>query len=384
MEYVEIKKVGKVVTGNTPSKKENKYYNQNYIEFVKPSNFISGKITNIKKGEEYLSYEGMKKGRTANKGDVLVTCIGNIGNVGIVEKKVCFNQQINAIKCNENYINNKYLANVIRYISPLLTHMANKAVVPILNKTQLENIKIPIFPKETQEEIANILEIIQKNIDKRKEQLLLADKLIKSRFIEMFGDLENSTLIGDVCTIKARIGWQGLSKKEYLSSGEYRLVTGVDFNNGRINFENCYYVNKERYEQDDNIKIKVGDVLVTKDGTIGKVAIVDKLDIPATLNSGVFVLRSKDSTLNNVFLVYSLLSEDFKRFIKNIKIGATVPHLNQSSFVKHKIKLPPVHLQNEFSQFVEKTNKLKFEAEKSLKEMENLYDSLMQKFFKQN
>lgn len=183
MEYVEIKKVGKVVTGNTPSKKENKYYNQNYIEFVKPSNFISGKITNIKKGEEYLSYEGMKKGRTANKGDVLVTCIGNIGNVGIVEKKVCFNQQINAIKCNENYINNKYLANVIRYISPLLTHMANKAVVPILNKTQLENVKIPIFPKETQEEIANILEIIQKNIDKRREQLLLVDELIKSRFL---------------------------------------------------------------------------------------------------------------------------------------------------------------------------------------------------------
>lgn len=183
MEYVEIKKVGKVVTGNTPSKKEKKYYDQNYIEFVKPSNFIYGKITNIKKGEEYLSYEGMKKGRIANKGDILVTCIGNIGNVGIVDKKVCFNQQINAIKCNKNYINNKYLANVIKYISPLLTHMANKAVVPILNKTQLENIKIPIFPKEIQEEIANILEVIQKNIDKRKEQLLLADELIKSRFL---------------------------------------------------------------------------------------------------------------------------------------------------------------------------------------------------------
>ena len=176
----------------------------------------------------------------------------------------------------------------------------------------------------------------------------------------MFGDFENSTSIGDVCTIKARIGWQGLSKKEYLLSGEYRLITGVDFNNGRINFENCYYVNKERYEQDDNIKIKMGDVLVTKDGTIGKVAIVDKLDIPATLNSGVFVLRNKDNTLNNVFLVYSLLSEDFKRFIENIKIGATVPHLNQSSFVKHKIKLPPLYLQEEFSQFVEKTDKLKF------------------------
>jgi len=235
-----------------------------------------------------------------------------------------------------------------------------------------------------QKRIVVTLDKIITMIDKKKKQINLLEELVKSRFIEMFGDFENSTPIGDVCTIKARIGWQGLSKKEYLLSGEYRLITGVDFNNGRINFENCYYINKERYEQDDNIKIKMGDVLVTKDGTIGKVAIVDKLDIPATLNSGVFVLRNKDNTLNNVFLVYSLLSEDFKRFIENIKIGATVPHLNQSSFVKHKIKLPPLYLQEEFSQFVEKTDKLKFEAEKSLKEMENLYESLMQKFFKQN
>ena len=248
----------------------------------------------------------------------------------------------------------------------------------------LKNFTVNVNSINEQKRIVVTLDKIITMIDKKKKQINLLEELVKSRFIEMFGDFENSTPIGDVCTIKARIGWQGLSKKEYLLSGEYRLITGVDFNNGRINFENCYYVNKERYEQDDNIKIKMGDVLVTKDGTIGKVAIVDKLDIPATLNSGVFVLRNKDSTLNNVFLVYSLLSEDFKRFIENIKIGATVPHLNQSSFVKHKIKLPPLYLQEEFSQFVEKTNKLKFEAEKSLKEMENLYESLMQKFFKQN
>ena len=224
----------------------------------------------------------------------------------------------------------------------------------------LKNFTVNVNSINEQKRIVVTLDKIITMIDKKKKQINLLEELVKSRFIEMFGDFENSTPIGDVCTIKARIGWQGLSKKEYLLSGEYRLITGVDFNNGRINFENCYYVNKERYEQDDNIKIKMGDVLVTKDGTIGKVAIVDKLDIPATLNSGVFVLRNKDSTLNNVFLVYSLLSEDFKRFIENIKIGATVPHLNQSSFVKHKIKLPPLYLQEEFSQFVEKTNKLKF------------------------
>ena len=279
-------------------------------------------------------------------------------------------------------LDTKYLYYAL--ISKNLSKYSSGATIPHIYFKDYKKEKIALISESEQKKVINILDRIIDIINKKKNQINLLEELVKSRFIEMFGDFENSTPIGDVCTIKARIGWQGLSKKEYLSSGEYRLVTGVDFNNGRINFENCYYVNKERYEQDDNIKIKMGDVLVTKDGTIGKVAIVDKLDIPATLNSGVFVLRNKDSTLNNIFLVYSLLSEDFKRFIENIKIGATVPHLNQSSFVKYKIKLPPLYLQEEFSQFVEKTDKLKFEAEKSLKEMENLYESLMQKFFKQN
>ena len=275
----------------------------------------------------------------------------------IVNGKYWVNNHVHVLKPKKN-VEIKYLMYYLNYTD--LTSYITGTTRGKLTRTALDKIQINLPELEIQREIVIILDKINNLMEKNKKRIIYLEELVKSRFIEMFGDFENSTPIGDVCTIKARIGWQGLSKKEYLSSGEYRLVTGVDFNNGRINFENCYYVNKERYEQDDNIKIKMGDVLVTKDGTIGKVAIVDKLDIPATLNSGVFVLRNKDSTLNNIFLVYSLLSEDFKRFIENIKIGATVPHLNQSSFVKYKIKLPPLYLQEEFSQFVEKTDKLKF------------------------
>ena len=379
MEYVEIKKVGKVVTGNTPSKKENKYYDQNYIEFVKPSNFISGKITNIKKGEEYLSYEGMKKGRVANKGDVLVTCIGNIGNVGIVEKKVCFNQQINAIRCNENYINNKYLANVIRYISPLLTHMANKAVVPILNKTQLENIKIPIFSMETQEEIANILEIIQKNIDKRKEQLLLADELIKSRFIEMFGD-----------PIKNDKGWEQ-KFLEKISSFESKNITKYLKCNNLI-----WLLNLEDIERNTGKIIK--KKMITKFEIPTSIIAFDenyvlysklrpylnKVALPLEEGIGtseLIPIRPRDE-VNRIYLFNVLTSESVLKFLKTKVSGAKMPRIIMSDFKKLKISLPGIKLQNEFAEFVTKIDKLKFEAEKSLKEMENLYDSLMQKFFK--
>ena len=384
MEYVEIKKIGKVVTGNTPSKKENKYYDQNYIEFVKPSNFISGKITNIKKGEEYLSYEGMKKGRVANKGDVLVTCIGNIGNVGIVEKKVCFNQQINAIKCNKDYINNKYLANVIRHISPLLTYMANKAVVPILNKTQLENIKIPIFSMETQEEIANILEIIQKNIDKRKEQLLLVDELIKSRFIEMFGD-----------PIKNDKGWEKekllenvVEKVENISKNSEIIISYIDISSinnlkNRIETYKNYYID-EAPSRAKKI-INRNDILMsTVRPNLKNIALFDiETENKAIASTGFCILRTK-TKLNTLYLFNVLLSNSFTNELSKNEIGANYPAVTENDIKNVKIALPPLTLQNEFAEFVTKTNKLKFEAEKSLKEMENLYESLMQKFFKQN
>ena len=153
-----------------------------------------------------------------------------------------------------------------------------------------------------------------------------------------------ATTIGESCTLHARIGWQGLTKKEYLNEGDYYLVTGVDFNQGHIAFNQCHFVTKDRYDQDQNIQIGLDDVLVTKDGTIGKVAIIDKpIDKPATLNSGVFVVRPKDKTqLLPRYLMLVLLSNHFDRFIERIKVGCTVAHLNQEKFIGYDFPLPSI------------------------------------------
>ncbi|HNR43510.1 MAG TPA: restriction endonuclease subunit S, partial [Bacteroidales bacterium] len=95
--------------------------------------------------------------------------------------------------------------------------------------------------------------------------------------------------------LKARIGWQGLTTAEYLTIGDYFLVTGTDFSNGKINWETCFYVSKYRYSQDKYIQLHESDILITKDGTIGKIAFIDKLPRLATLNSGVFVIRPKEN-----------------------------------------------------------------------------------------
>jgi len=152
------------------------------------------------------------------------------------------------------------------------------------------------------------------------------------------------TTIGEACTLHARIGWQGLTKSEYLDEGDYYLVTGIDFDNGHIAFDTCHFVTKERYDQDQHIQLQLNDVLVTKDGTIGKVAFIDRpIDKPATLNSGVFVVRPKNpDLLLPEYLMIMLMSGHFSRFIEQIKVGCTIAHLNQEKFLRYQFPLPPV------------------------------------------
>lgn len=147
--------------------------------------------------------------------------------------------------------------------------------------------------------------------------------------------------IGKCCSIKARIGWQGLKKSEYQSSGEYVLVTGTDFLNGRIDWKSCVYVSKKRYEQDSNIQIVKHDILITKDGTIGKVAFLDDVPCLGTLNSGIFVVRSHSEELDQSYLSKIFKSFIFDAFLESLVAGSTINHLYQKDFVHFNFPVPP-------------------------------------------
>lgn len=150
-----------------------------------------------------------------------------------------------------------------------------------------------------------------------------------------------ATRIDKLCCLKARIGWQGLTTGEYLLQGDYVLVTGTDFKDGYIDWKNCCYVSKWRYDQDANIQIREGDILISKDGTIGKVAFLNRIPGPGTLNSGVFVVRPKqDSVINKEYLSCFLKSIWFKSFIDQLTAGSTINHLYQKDFVKFQLVYP--------------------------------------------
>lgn len=160
----------------------------------------------------------------------------------------------------------------------------------------------------------------------------------KTRVKGFTGKWENVTF-NSVITPKARIGWQGLKKHEYLMSGYSYLIGGTDFYHGTVSLSNISYVSKERYDMDTNIQVAENDVLVTKDGTIGKVAIVPPLSKPATLNSGVFVFRTT-TRLTPSFLYRVLSSSVFRKFIDALSAGSTIKHLYQKDLKKFEFNIP--------------------------------------------
>ena len=112
-----------------------------------------------------------------------------------------------------------------------------------------------------------------------------------------------------MATLKGRIGWQGLTSEEYQDEGAY-LITGVDFDNGGIDWENCVHVPMKRWEEAKEIQIENGDLLITKDGTIGKVAIVSNMPGETSLNSGVLRIIPIEG-YSRRFLYWVIKSDEF-------------------------------------------------------------------------
>ena len=164
--------------------------------------------------------------------------------------------------------------------------------------------------------------------------------------------------LGDQMYIKSRIGWQALTKKEYLDTGDYYLITGTDIDEDRhvVDLSRCYFVSKERYEMDDKIQVHEGDIIITKDGTIGKVAMVTGLDKPATLNSHLFVLRDLSGKLDNRFLLQVLNSHIFDSFVESSKTGSTLTGLPQKTIVEFTFMMPSFDEQKKISSCLDRVD----------------------------
>ena len=221
--------------------------------------------------------------------------------------------------------------------------------------SQFLDFVLPIPPLPEQQKIAEILSTQDKLIELQEKKIEQLKELKKAYLQKMFPkkgskypelrfkgftDPWEQRKLSEICTMHARIGWQNLRTSEFLDSGDYYLITGTDFEDGRINLSTCHYVEKDRFEQDKKIQIKNGSILITKDGTLGKVAFVENLDKPATLNAGVFNVEIIENDVDNRYLFQYLKAPFLMDYVNSKATGGTIKHLNQSILVDFPVQMP--------------------------------------------
>ncbi len=192
----------------------------------------------------------------------------------------------------------------------------------------------------------------------------------------------NKLNIGNDLYLKGRIGWQGLSKDEYLKSSDYKIINATALMDGYVDWENCGYISKERYEEAKEIQLKENDILISKDGTLGKIGYVKNLKSKCSVASGIFVLRNtKPELIDFDYLYHILKSNIFKNFInRNKSLGSTILHLYQRDLANFEIELPDLVTQrkvakilNDLDSKIDNNNKINEKLESMAKTIYNYW-----------
>ncbi|MBO7277090.1 MAG: restriction endonuclease subunit S [Bacteroidales bacterium] len=227
-EVKRVKDIGKVVTGSTPPTTDASNYGNEYM-FVSPAD-LSDRQKYIYCTEKMLSSKGYNKSRKIPKGAVLYTCIGStIGKIGIAPCELSSNQQINAVICKND---NEYLYYVLLYRTGQIRMLAGEQAVPIINKSDFENIKLAVPPLAEQKKIAEILGVWDEAIEKQNlliEKLELRKRALMQRLLtgktRLHGFTEpwQKVKLGEISTIKKGVQVNKNTLQEY---GKYPTING--------------------------------------------------------------------------------------------------------------------------------------------------------------
>jgi len=318
--------------------------------------------------------------------DVLINITGDsVARTCMVDKKYLparVNQHVCIVRANQEKVVPSYLLYILQQKKNYLLQMASGgATRNALTKDMICELEVELPSIAEQRKIVAILDDIQEkiklnaqinnNLEQQISALLIA-------FIE-----ENSTVLaklGDYLYIKGRIGWKGLKKNEYLPHSNYRIINGETLTKSGIDWTKAGYISEERYMESPEIMLQIGDILLSKDGTIGKIGYIDSLDFPTSVASGIFVIRNnKPDIISTTFIYFLLRSKLFDAFIAARTEGSVIPHLYQKDFMEFEFPLPNANRMQDFEDITGPMFSQIIENLKENKALATLRDALLPK-----
>ena len=381
MKKIKLKDICNISTGGTPSRSNINYWNNGDIPWCKIGDF-SGKYINQVK--ENITEEGLKNSsaKIFKRGTILYTIFATVGEVAILETESATNQAIAGLELINNEVDLEYLYYYLKSLKFVMLKKSRGVAQNNINLGILKNIEIKIPDKMEQINIAKILANIEKVIDKKNKQLKELNTIIKSQFVEMFGnkDFKKEKLKNNI--IEMFIGPFGSAlKNEYFVDKEngYSVVYEQKHAINK-NIKEFRWVDENKYKSLERFNVKPGDIIVSCRGTVGKTYIIPD-DAPiGIMHPSIMKIRLKKEKYIPKFFekVLEEYLEDKERETMGaiIKMGIKASQLEKEYFI-----IPDLSVQTKYLNIVKQIDKQKFEIEKSLKETQELYESLMEKYF---
>lgn len=343
------------------------------------------RIGNIKDNEVEIDYNVCYTEEFLNKhpefeikyGDILMAMSGaTVGKVGKYQNysKALLNQRVGKFIVTEK-LEKRYLYFLLRssLFEKYILNNSFGCAQPNISGKKVEEFEFYNYDNTEQIEIANKLDIIQEVIDIRKKQIEELDKLIKSQFVEMFGDRYTNNHKWKCKILKEVAQFRNGKAHEQVvdENGQYVLITSKAIS-----------TNMESYRRTNKILIPLKEndiVMVMSDLPNGKALakcwLIEE-DDKYTLNQRICVFD--DYSFNPTFFYYEL---DRNEYFLNFDDGNGQTNLRKEDILKCPIIVPPIELQNQFAEIVQQINKKKIELQKNLEEMKKLQESLMNKYF---
>lgn len=328
--------------------------------------------------------EGMKKSRYVQPGDFLLSNSMSFGRPYILKIDGCIHDGWLVLRDKDDLFDKRFL---YYYLSAPVTYQKFKSlavggVVNNLNSEMVRNVNVPIPSLNEQHQIALVLDKITDLIFLQKQQLSKLDKLVKARFVEMFGD-ENSLNNWPCCTVEdiadVSVGVVIKPTQYYADSG-IPAFRSLNVGEMYVKDSDWVYFTQEGHQKNQKSIIRENDVLVVRSGAPGTACVASKRY--AGYNAvDIIIARPDNVKINSTFLAMFTNLPHGMNQIKGKTGGAAQQHFNVSGYKSLKLILPPIDYQDEFAYFVEQTDKFRLTTQRSLDKLEVLKKSLMQEYF---
>ena len=319
--------------------------------------------------------------------DMLISMDGSFVIKKWLSGRALLNQRVCRIKSKDERLLDDYIYRILPLQLKKIEDKTPFVTVKHLSVKDINEIEITLPSIEIQNKVIKTLDTSEALINKRKEQIELLDELVKSRFIEMFGDPIKNNMnweiksVGEIAFVTKLAGFEYTQYINYQDEGDVIVVKGLNVKEKKLKLENISYIDKETSDLLPRSQLKKNDLVMTYVGiNIGDVALVDGNNRYHLAPNVAKISLLEDSNINPVFMVNLLYMS--RILFSSGATNTAKQALNMGRIRGINIMVPPLELQKEFAIFAEQVDKLKFEMEKSLKELEDNFNSLMQKALK--